>query len=248
MDYRSRLYEHYIDTHFGSIRSITLEALEESRVFYRAYFGRSLPTNPEAKILDVGCGYGAFLYFLEKEGYRNMQGVDISAEQVDAATNLGIANVYCEDLLRFVQKYSNEFNCITALDVIEHFPKAEILKVLDAVHGALVPGGTFILQTPNGQSLFPGAIRYADFTHEIMFTKEGISQVLRAARFTNITVHPAGPVAHGFLSAGRWLLWQMIRLLLQVYQAVETGAFRGHIFTRNLIAVSVKPDGEKAVG
>ena len=39
MDYRSRLYEQYIDTHFGSIRSITLEALEEIRVFDRAFSG-----------------------------------------------------------------------------------------------------------------------------------------------------------------------------------------------------------------
>src|SRR5437870_7579155 len=46
--------------------------------------------NKAARIADLGCGYGSFLYFLHEEGYRNIAGVDISAEQVDSARKLGI--------------------------------------------------------------------------------------------------------------------------------------------------------------
>lgn len=245
-DYRSRLYHDYIKTHFGFIRDISIEALEGYRVFFKHYFGRFLPKDKRARILDVGCGYGAFLYFLRKEGYQDVYGVDISPEQVEAAKRLGLEGVYCGDLRTFLEEHNNikEFGCITALDLVEHFPKQEVLPFLEMVYGALKPNGTFIMQGPNAESPFFGAIRYADFTHEMAFTRESVSQILRHVGFANIKVCSTGPVVHGLLSAARWIIWQGVRLLLTLYLAAETGVLRGHILTQNLIAVAQKP-GEK---
>lgn len=241
VNYRQRLYEQYLKTHFSAIREISIEACEEQRRFFRAYFSRFLPENRNAKTLDVGCGYGAFLYFMQKEGYRDVQGVDISPEQIAAARKLGIPDVYCENLRVFLQKHTNELDCITAFDVLEHFPKGEVLPLLDAVYHALKPGGMFILQTPNGASPFCGRIRYADFTHEFALTRESVSQIFGIAGFVDIQVYPTGPVVHGLWSAGRWVLWWVIGLLLSLYLVTETGVFRGHILTQNLIAVARKP-------
>jgi len=201
VNYRERLYQHYVSTHFASLREIAPEALEKQRVFFRAYFGRFLPADHNARILDLGCGYGAFLYFLQKAGYLNVWGVDISPEQVEAAQRLGISNVYCEDLMVFLPKHKEAFDCITALDVVEHFRKEEILTLLDAVYQALKPGGIFIMQSPNADGPFGAHYRYYDFTHEIAFTKTSITQVLATVGFRNIRVYPAGPIVHGVARA-----------------------------------------------
>lgn len=239
-NYHRRLYERYVATHFGSIRDVSVDACERQRKFFRAYFRRFLPGDKHAKIIDIGCGYGAFLYFLRKEGYQDVAGVDISPEQVEAARQLGIANVHCEDLVTFLQKHQSSFDCITALDVIEHFPKEEILPLCGAAYEALGRGGAFIIQAPNGGSPFCGTLRYADFTHELAFTKESVTQVLRAVGFNDVRVFPTGPVVHGIPSGARFLLWHAIEFLLRIYLLAETGSFRGHILTQNLIALGRK--------
>ena len=42
-----------------------------------------LPGNKEAAIIDVGCGMGHFLSYLQSKGYHNIRGVDICDDQVD---------------------------------------------------------------------------------------------------------------------------------------------------------------------
>ncbi|MBV8116133.1 MAG: class I SAM-dependent methyltransferase [Silvibacterium sp.] len=51
---------------------------------------RYLPQNREARILDLGCGHGAFLYFLLRAGYTRIVGVDTSPERIELAHRLGI--------------------------------------------------------------------------------------------------------------------------------------------------------------
>ncbi len=242
MNYRHRLYENYVTGHFDSVREISIEDCDRSQKFLGAYFGRFLPKDRGAKILDIGCGYGAFLHFLQKEGYLDIRGVDVGSEQVEAARRLGINNIHLGDLKEFMENHLSRFDCITAVDVLEHFRKEEILALLDAVSEALKPGGRIIIRSPNAAGPFGTHYRYGDFSHELAFTKTSVTQVLTLSGFTDIQVHPAGPVVHGLLSACRWVLWQGIQLLLRLYLAAETGAFRGHILTQNLIAVARKPD------
>ena len=154
---------------------------------------------------------------------------------------MGIDNVYCEDLITFLHDHPKAFACITTFDVVEHFPKCEVLKLLDAIHQALQSGGIFIMQVPNGASPFHGTMRYGDFTHELAFTNESVIQVLDVTGFTNVHVYPAGPVVHGVLSAVRWVIWHVIRQLLMLYLAAETGSGHRHVLTANLIATAQKP-------
>ena len=79
-----------------------------------------------------------------------MHGVDVSTEQIEAGRALGIRNLHCGDLVRFLQEHHEAYDCITALDVLEHFPKGEVLTVVDGIHEALKPDGRVIIQAPNG--------------------------------------------------------------------------------------------------
>ena len=127
-----------------------------------------------------------------------------------------------------------------ALDVIEHYNKAELLMLFDAVYGALKDTGVLLVQTPNADGPFGARHRYSDFTHELAFTPTSLSQALRMAGFKEIEFTPVEPIIHGPVSLMRWCAWKVIRLLLVAYLAVETGCLRGHVLTQNMIALARK--------
>lgn len=239
---RHHLYDRYLSTHFGSLHPPSPATLERERRVWREYFVLFLPADKGARLADLGCGYGSFLYFLRAEGYGNAWGVDVSPEQIETARNLGISNVVQGDCGEFLERHPGEFDCLTAFDLLEHLPKNETLSLLQAAHRALKPGGRLILRTPNADGPFGAKILYSDFTHEQAFTPRSIRQVLAAAGFSEIEVHPEGPRVHGLISGARWAAWKCICFLLLLYLAAETGQVHSHMFTQNLITIARKSE------
>ena len=137
MGYRKRLFESYLSNHFSNIRTISLEHLEQEVQIFKSYYMRFLPKSKSAKILDIGCGYGPLLHFLKVTGFREVFGVDISLEQIERARSLGIQEVECADIREFLKDRKGEYDCIFALDVLEHFPKSEAFEFLEQVSRAL---------------------------------------------------------------------------------------------------------------
>jgi 2-polyprenyl-3-methyl-5-hydroxy-6-metoxy-1,4-benzoquinol methylase len=233
-------YGRYVTTLVAPGRSVDHSLALECRI-WRDYFGSLLPRDRSARIADIGCGGGSFLYFLRQRGYTNVAGVDRSREQIELAHRRGIEDAVLGDAEGFLAANQESFDCLTSFDVVEHIPREDTLEFLRALFNALRPGGRLILRTPNGAGPLGSRIRYSDFTHEQAFTRASIAQVLRLAGFERIQVLGEGPRVHGIVSAVRWLLWKVIEASLWVYLAVETGQL-GEIFTQNLIAVAHKGD------
>ncbi|MBK8637485.1 MAG: class I SAM-dependent methyltransferase [Chromatiaceae bacterium] len=84
--YRQVLYAKYVTG-----KTHTQKILYEQGVYVQraraaeGCFKACLPTDRSAAILDVGCGHGNFLFMLEQLGYRNLEGVDMSSEQLEQA-------------------------------------------------------------------------------------------------------------------------------------------------------------------
>jgi cyclopropane fatty-acyl-phospholipid synthase-like methyltransferase len=203
---------------------------------FSAVYRPFLPLSRDAEILEVGCGSGSFLHFLRSEGYRRVHGIDLAEEQVTLARTLGITDVEVAAASAYLADHIGTYDLIVALDVVEHFPKDEVLGFLDRVHAALRPDGALLLRTPNADSPFHSWIRYADFTHEVAFTPLSIRQVLRATGFTDIQVVPLEPYAHGPASALRWLLWKIVKQVIRLYLLIEQGTPGSGVFTANLCA------------
>ena len=199
-----------------------------------------LPADRRARILDLGCGSGTLVDHLRRKGYGSVTGVDAAGEQIAAGSGRGIEGLTEEDLLAFVRRQPDgSWDTVVAWDVLEHLDKGELLTLLDEVHRTLGAGGRLVLHAPNAESPFGSRMRYADFTHEQAFTRESLGQVLRAAGFRRLSVHEDDPVVHGAASALRFLLWKLIRGLLRLYTAAETGSpGRECVFTQNLIGVA----------
>jgi SAM-dependent methyltransferase len=188
----------------------------------RQRFLHLLPTRKDAAILDLGCGYGKFLYFLQREGYTETRGIDLNPQQLEVARSLGVRNVQCCEGMEFLGNSVGQFDFISAIDVLEHVRKDQVLEFLDLVYAALRPGGRFLCQVPN-LAAFYRPLFYMDFSHETPFTAPSLKQVLQLANFENVRVFPMGPVAHGLKSAVRCLVWKAITAGLRLTQTIEGG-------------------------
>jgi 2-polyprenyl-3-methyl-5-hydroxy-6-metoxy-1,4-benzoquinol methylase len=242
MDYRSRIYQRYVRAWSRSLAPESVEELSPRTPYTRKVIREHFPMDRSARILDLGCGHGAFIYFLREAGYTNVVGVDKSPEQVAEAKRLGIDGVHEADLWETLQQSADaSYDVVITFDVIEHFNKEELLPLVDGVQRILRSGGRWVIHTPNGDSPFAGRIRYGDFTHEMAFTRTSISQVLLSSGFVKVVCREDKPVPHGIKSAVRWILWKMIRSGLRFYMAAETGAAESEcIFSQNFLVIAVK--------
>jgi cyclopropane fatty-acyl-phospholipid synthase-like methyltransferase len=182
------------------------------------------------------------LRLLQAAGYQNISGVDVSPECVRHARAV-TPSVAHGDVLEFLQNVRNSYDLITAIDIIEHLTKDEIVSLFDSIHRALRPGGTFIIQTVNGESPWSGALRYADFTHEFAFTQRSLGQLAEVCGFGGMEVRECGPFAHGLLSLVRLAAWKSLRLTLLAWNLVETGDAGSGVYTRVILARVVRRTG-----
>lgn len=207
---------------------------------FEFYFRKFLPENKQIKILDLGCGDGAFLFWLQKHNYNNIIGVDVSSEQIKKAKNMGINRVVEADVFDWLREHSDEYDLIVVNDLLEHFTKSELRELLELIYNSLKPGGQIFITVPNASSLLAGRIRYGDFTHETSFTYGSLVQILKLARFDSIFIFSRRPIVHDFKSAVRFLLWGMVEILLRVYLLIESGSVV-ECYTPIMSAVAQKP-------
>jgi len=238
-DLRERLYASYVSSgQTGAPDS--LAGLAPRVPSLRRLVDRYFPPERDAAIFEVGCGYGALVHVAGEAGYCNVRGVDISAEQVEAAARLGIDGVARGDLMEVLAGIPEASqDAVVAIDVLEHFGKDDLLRFVDAVARVLRPGGRIVLRVPNAESPFFGAIRHGDLTHELAFTRQSLSQLFLTSGFGGVRCYEDDPVPHGAKSLARAALWKLFRTGMRLVTAAETGETgRDAVFTRNVIAVA----------
>ena len=238
--YKQKIYANYISNHNKNLYGEnSLERIKAYGPALTYYYGRHLPADKNARILDIGCGDGNFVYHMQQMGYKNASGIDYSAEQVEKGRSMGIHNLICADLIQYLTDNKEQYDAVIAKDVIEHFTRDEVFEILELINKNLKAGGRFIMQVPNGQGIFHTSIFYGDYTHEMAYTESSINQVILNTGFSRSVCYPTGPVPKGIVSCIRYVLWKMMVWKLKFWKMVETGNPRG-IFTQNIIAVVEK--------
>ena len=238
--WRERIYGQYVEATGAGVAPATLEDLAPRRPHLERLVLRHFPQARNAAILDLGCGHGALIHVARSLGYDNIGGVDASPSQVAAARRLGIKGVGEGELFATIRAVPPaSLDTAICFDVLEHLDKDEIVALTDAVLAALKPGGRWIVHVPNGASPFAGAALYGDFTHELAFTVESLTQLAFASGFREIECEEDAPIAHGLRSAVRLALWKAFRALMQLYLRAETGVGQP-VLTQNFVAVMTK--------
>jgi len=238
-EFKTRLYDHYLTQHVLLNAESVKIALAQRFPYLRWMIASCMPPDRTARILDLGCGYGAILLALREAQYRSVTGVDVSSEQVELARHLGLEDVHCQDVNAFLRGVPDEtYNVVIAFDILEHFTKPDLLALMDNLHRILAPGGRLIVHVPNGEGLFPGAVLYGDLTHELAFTRSSLRQLAGTASFGVLAVKEEAPIVHGLFSLIRSLIWHTGSFFLRLLSVAETGeGFRSRPLSCNLLAV-----------
>ncbi|MGA9779975.1 MAG: class I SAM-dependent methyltransferase [Verrucomicrobiia bacterium] len=136
-----------------------------------------------ARVLDVGCGNGAFLLQMRAAGWETF-GVEPDPVSAAQAQSVGL-NVRIGVLERSVQP-GNFFDAVTLNHVIEHLHQP--VETLRICHQILRPGGMIFVATPNfaasghrifGRDYFP----LDPPRHLVLFTAASLAQAFRTAGF-----------------------------------------------------------------
>ena len=105
------------------------------------------PPHAGARLLDVGCSTGDFLERARARGWQ-VHGLELAKHLAVFARvkrGLSVEHGSVDDVL---QRFGAEsFTAITLWDVIEHLPRP--LEAMRTLAGALEPGGTLYVSTPN---------------------------------------------------------------------------------------------------
>lgn len=241
--YRQRIYAGYVSQFIGYKAQLHSP---------RAYHNWSSATNSRIRgwlpvdrsfpVLDLGCGPGYLLKMLESQGFADITGVDLSAEQ------LALAQDHCKhavilqaDMLQVLAEQPAHYELITAFSVLEHLDKNELFTFLELVLAALRPGGRFIIQTINAENPWGLALLYGDLTHETAFTPGSLAVALRAVGFVDYQARGCPPHVHSVLSLLRKLLWPLFSAAILLESLVETGGTGSAIATRDFVACAAKP-------
>ena len=204
--WRSKLYASYVSSgQAGGSTPTDPEAhFAPRRAFLLHILKTHLPADRDARIVELGCGHGAALYFLQQLGYRNAEGMDISAEQVELAHRLGIATARLGDLESALAAQPDaSVDVVLAFDVFEHLDRAELFATTAEVRRVLKPGGICLLHVPNAEGLFGNRVRFGDLTHELAFTPSSVRQLFRCFGFREVLCFEDKPAVHGLKSAVR---------------------------------------------
>lgn len=106
---------------------------------------RMLEPKPGSNILEIGCGTGHALQWLERAGV-HATGLDLSFKMVTRARKLGIRSAsrfkLCQGDAMFVPFRSTSFNAILLSFTLELFPDNEIPSVLAECRRLLYQDGT----------------------------------------------------------------------------------------------------------
>lgn len=234
--YRTKLYSKYNSSLYGGKNQSDFESSYEG--FEREY-SDFLPGNKNAAILDVGCGMGHFVSYLQSKGFQNVRGVDHSAEQVECCLSAGLPVSKIDDVFEFLKSQKNSFDLIMMSDVLEHFDKNEVMQVLKDLRDALKIGGTLLLRVPNMSSIYGLHARYLDFTHEVGFTESSLNQVLLCTGFSKIYIRD-NKIPFGFAPKrfARWWFYWMWRKVLNFILLIEVGEDKPRLYGKTLIAVA----------
>lgn len=99
-------------------------------------------------VLDIGCGVGDFLEFLDA-GW-NKYGIEINKEAAEAAKAKNI-NIIATNFYSDLQFYNQKFDVVVALDVIEHALDPKLL--LESMHEVTRKNGLLIVATGNTEAI-----------------------------------------------------------------------------------------------
>jgi 2-polyprenyl-3-methyl-5-hydroxy-6-metoxy-1,4-benzoquinol methylase len=186
----------------GNLDSVTYVGFEDkfrgSPSAIRARIEDYVPLFASATgVLDVGCGRGELLELLKARGIL-ARGIDVNRGMVDLCRDRGL-DVEQADAVGYLDRQDDgSVGGLIALQVVEHFEPAYLLKFLELAHHKLKAGAPLVLETINPacwMAFFETYIR--DLTHQRPLHPDTLRFLVQASGFTSVDVQYRAPIGEG---------------------------------------------------
>ena len=163
---------------------------------------RHLPTNgKDKKLLDIGCGNGAFLLRVKSAGW-DVSGIDLDEQVVKSGLEKGL-EIQLGDITVLKSKAAF-YDVITLSHVIEHV--SDPASLLKHCFRLLKPDGSLWLETPNinstGHVLYGKHWRGLEIPrHLVVFTMDSLKKLLIELGFSQVKLKPHVPLCKPLFEA-----------------------------------------------
>lgn len=237
------IYESYTTSYTSGQPLRVLSTLQSDIKSFKYFFTDSLPSEKEARILEVGCGYGKNIVAIKSLGYTDVTGVDISAEQVNIAHHhLNLHDcVYLSNVHVFFANKPGRYDLIILIDILEHLSLDDLLLTLSQCYASLNHGGRILIQVPNGLAPLNPFV-WGDLTHLRAFTLSSLRQLLSfTGNFKSLRVINLDIPVNSVHSLVRLIISRfLITPFLNIFMKVSYGRASGGVYTPNIAIIAAK--------
>ena len=147
-----------------------------------------------SNVVDIGCGRGELLELFRDHGVA-ARGIDTNQAMVDECQSRGL-DVERADAVTFLEGQADgSLGGLIAIQVVEHFEPAYLLRVLDLAYQKLGPGAPLVLETINAacwMAFFECYIR--DLTHARALHPDTLRYLVQASGFASVNIEYRAPV------------------------------------------------------
>ncbi|MBI3486285.1 class I SAM-dependent methyltransferase [Candidatus Daviesbacteria bacterium] len=156
-----------------------------------------LDENQLQKVLDIGCGTGRMVKFLNQKGF-DCYGIDSQDEALKKARKINKKGKILKASAIKLPFKNQVFDFVSSLSVIEHLTQKEGRQFLKETRRVLRKNGIIFLITPNYNSplrylLGDKWFAYSDPTHLYFYTPESLRNLLEKEGFMNIKTRVKTP-------------------------------------------------------
>lgn len=202
--------------------------------------------NKNNKVVDLPCGVGYLEDYLIEKGFNSLVAVDLSGEQIEVAKSVlsqrkvsyqGKVEFIIDDIFDFLSK-GEKYQAIFLIDIIEHFGKEDVFKLIRYAVNSLEADGLLFIRTPNAEYPMFGRF-YNDLTHITPFTTTSMSQLIRACSLTEVhngfEVVPFSSKKQLFTGKIKEVIFNAVQGLLGKFLGVKKGGF-----SENIVCIAKK--------
>jgi cyclopropane fatty-acyl-phospholipid synthase-like methyltransferase len=151
------------------------------RALWRHYFNRQIA--PDDCVLDIGCGYGAFINEVVARRRIGLDSWPEFAKYLEPGVEAVVGSA-----VEVGSLVKGQVDFAFASNLFEHLTKIELTRLLQGLRGLLHPKGTLNVVQPN----FAYAFReyFDDYTHVSVYTHVSLADLISANGFEVMEVQP----------------------------------------------------------